>query len=82
MRLTSFLTEEKDMQVYELNCVKFLRISHIMEPNIEMLPYRALKCDCKYEEYIRVDEIACKLNQTCIRLTTMGEWNLLMDSNI
>jgi len=53
-----------------------------MEPNIEMLPYRALKCDCKYGEYIGVDEIACKLNQTCLKLTNIGEWNLLMDSNI
>jgi len=82
MRLTSFVNEESDVQVYKMNCVKFLRISHIMGPNIEMFPYRALKCDCKYGEYIRVDEIACKLNQTCLTLTNIGEWNLLMDSNI
>jgi hypothetical protein len=38
IRLTSFLTEEKDVQEYQLNCVKFVRISRIMGPNIEMLP--------------------------------------------
>jgi len=41
-----------------------------------------VNCDRKYGEFILVDEIACKLNQTCLRLTIIGQWNLLMDSNI